>query len=703
MDELFDAESPLDGDVYDSYGDSGGMMMHQHQSTAVEADDAFGSFHEVVAPTTPVAAAASSPSFQSTSSLFHQRKHQLADSSLYSNIGMYHNHGAESNITTSYIDSGLLHSYQEAMKQASLYQKTLFAKQQINERLQQQQQQQQHSHQLMMSSRIHNPCDNVYANMMVALPSQQDHHQQPMSSNVQESLSDMNVKCPPKEEHHFVDPIQQNPSRRSIVPPKALVSSNQYSIPHPTTLSETNHRPPPTSHNPYNITSLALPADSDFLDPLHNYLRSVCIEIFTATEGHLKPPGKGARPSKVGQVGIRCVFCRHLPPKEVANQAICFPSRKEGIFEGIRNFQRVHVDACAHISDSVKERYNNVTVQSKSCKKRNQKAVRAYYAQAATELGLVDTTRGMVFGTPPNISGKPSKELLDIINAANDPTTSSSFWDSRLTSNGIDKATSMGKFESAASPATREVILNARREGTPIVYPQDFATTTDLLYLLFHQLAPCKPTYANIKRRHLTPEQCESMSGLCCKHCAFKSESNFRGFYFPIDADALADSSFTQTLSVHLIGCSNTPQVIKDAMEELKSLAKDHNVIMKRGSKRKFLEKVWGRMCSYYGKATTETPGEENSVLQKEKTVKKQDRRCSAPTPLHAANVINPVAGLSKEGPMRRLSQVDNMRWHDDRTSLGILMREPLMCFSPGSVDGDAIEAKAIGVSEALV
>jgi predicted transcriptional regulator YdeE len=38
------------------------------------------------------------------------------------------------------------------------------------------------------------------------------------------------------------------------------------------------------------------------------------------------------------------------------------------------------------------------------------------------------------------------------------------------------------------------------------------------------------------------------------------------------------------------------PEDIKNALAELKTLAKEHVVVTKRGSKRKFIKKIWGRM-----------------------------------------------------------------------------------------------------------
>ena len=47
------------------------------------------------------------------------------------------------------------------------------------------------------------------------------------------------------------------------------------------------------------------------------------------------------------------------------------------------------------------------------------------------------------------------------------------------------------------------------------------------------------------------------------------------------------------------MNCSNVPIEIKNAFDELKSLAVKYGVSTKRGSKQAFCKKVWGRMEDY--------------------------------------------------------------------------------------------------------
>jgi len=140
--------------------------------------------------------------------------------------------------------------------------------------------------------------------------------------------------------------------------------------------------------------------------------------LFVATEQHVTAPGKGARPSHAGQVGFRCIHCKNIPRYHQANQATCFPSKRENIFESIRNFQRVHFNACMYTPEEVKAKYKTIIKRGKG-PKRSHKLVRAYYTQAGSELGLVDTMHGLEYREDKRREGgEPSKEMLCILQAA---------------------------------------------------------------------------------------------------------------------------------------------------------------------------------------------------------------------------------------------------------------------------------------------
>lgn len=82
------------------------------------------------------------------------------------------------------------------------------------------------------------------------------------------------------------------------------------------------------------ITRLPIPLadtnDEEYLSPLQCYIRKTCLEYFAADASNATSKGRQTLVSE-GRVGVRCVFCKHLPRDEQAAQASeyylrhCFP------------------------------------------------------------------------------------------------------------------------------------------------------------------------------------------------------------------------------------------------------------------------------------------------------------------------------------------------------------------------------------------
>ena len=349
-------------------------------------------------------------------------------------------------------------------------------------------------------------------------------------------------------------------------------------------------------------TSLAIPSDSSFLDPVHIFLRSNCIELFSTTQESMVCQARGARASKEGQVGLRCIWCKNEHKTKLTTQAICFPSKRDTIFDSVRNYQRKHIDACPCFPEQVKATYRSLLLANVPFNK-SQRLLKAYYAEAASELGIVDSPKGLIFGAPPNTSYIPSENLQAVLHVAESPETSTEFWRKYKASSSKDNSISLRKFEHLASERSREVIRNARKDtSSTLVFSQDFPKVGDVEFLLYKQVIPFKPSPAMLKRRHIDSEAFRDLTGLYCKFCASAHKGggdHYSGMYFPMNFSTFADFGFTQSLLNHMIACRNVPQELKDTFDELKHLASEHCVVAKRGSIKKFLEKIWERLQAY--------------------------------------------------------------------------------------------------------
>jgi hypothetical protein len=346
-------------------------------------------------------------------------------------------------------------------------------------------------------------------------------------------------------------------------------------------------------------TRLSIPSDEQFLDPVHNFLRSACIEVFVSgSEYNAVGRGRGSKLHQIGQVGLRCVYCKHIHRSKRANQAVSYPSKTANIFESVRNYQRTHLEACEYIPSELKKKYRELVRQS--YRKIHLKYIKVYFAEAACEIGMVQTPNGLFFGAPPNTSGKPSKKLLAIMSMAENPAASEDVRD--LIFPKVDERLENSKFSHIASMNTRQVIANCRREKAVFVYPSDFPTLSDFRYVLYHQFVACRPPNTVLNRRKAKPEKWETLSGLCCKFCAKAYPGNHyhKGMYFPLDLESLYDSSFSHNLTCHIMTCQHAPLETKEALDELQRLAVEHGVITKRGTKKVFMKKLWDRIANYY-------------------------------------------------------------------------------------------------------
>ena len=104
--------------------------------------------------------------------------------------------------------------------------------------------------------------------------------------------------------------------------------------------------------------SLSLPDDTDVLSPLHCFMRRYCVEAFSANPDDVSTPRYGkSHGVKVvtGQVGIRCLYCKHRAPGKRPERAVCYPSSLRNIYHSIETWQRRHSLVCTDIPPWVRK------------------------------------------------------------------------------------------------------------------------------------------------------------------------------------------------------------------------------------------------------------------------------------------------------------------------------------------------------------
>jgi hypothetical protein len=153
------------------------------------------------------------------------------------------------------------------------------------------------------------------------------------------------------------------------------------------------------NYKPQKRMLLAMPTDNDSLSDRQCYVRSEMVEIFAATEKDVSARhSKGAQKLAVGQVGIRCVHCSHLRPRDRAERAVCYPSSISRIYQTVADMQRFHFEQCREIPNETRKIYKSL----KTTRPRGVGSPQTYWVQSANLLDLVDSEDGIRFANDPN-------------------------------------------------------------------------------------------------------------------------------------------------------------------------------------------------------------------------------------------------------------------------------------------------------------
>lgn len=137
-----------------------------------------------------------------------------------------------------------------------------------------------------------------------------------------------------------------------------------------------------------------MPTDQDSLSDRQCYVRSEMVEIFAASEKDVSSRhSKGAQKLTEGQVGIRCVHCAHLRPRDRAERAVCYPSSISRIYQTVADMQRFHFEQCREIPPNIRKIYKSL----KTTRPRGVGSPQTYWVQSAKLLDLADTDNGIQF------------------------------------------------------------------------------------------------------------------------------------------------------------------------------------------------------------------------------------------------------------------------------------------------------------------
>lgn len=136
----------------------------------------------------------------------------------------------------------------------------------------------------------------------------------------------------------------------------------------------------PEDATPACPNRLAMPEDPNELNSLHCFVRAHLLEIFSL------PPQK----EKPGRVGLRCVFCFHLPRKDRSGTTMCtfYPKSLQDLYRSVMTWQRIHFRSCKHVSPKMKDEYWKHKESDQT------RGKTTYWVTSAMRLGLQDINNG---------------------------------------------------------------------------------------------------------------------------------------------------------------------------------------------------------------------------------------------------------------------------------------------------------------------
>ncbi len=297
--------------------------------------------------------------------------------------------------------------------------------------------------------------------------------------------------------------------------------------------------------------------DPHWLSEMECFARSDLVEIFSLDNEDELESYTGRKEPAIGQVGIRCAFCKSLPPQDRPAGSVAFPESLSSIHLKVADMIRLHFPNCPSLSDEARETFKSL--RGFDAKVASDDA-QQYWVDAARDIGLANfptdgkksNAWGLAFRRDP-LQPSPADELdLEVGNPRD-----------------VSNKNSLVKID-------------------------DRGLCTDQVMLLLRQVIPCR--FKKSDRRsgpgYRGRDRSMGFPGLSCKHCAGK---NTLGRYFPVSAKNMTDCT-SNSLQTHIASCAYCPEPIRASLAYL-----GHRSILQKAElrgcwKKAFFRKIWDRL-----------------------------------------------------------------------------------------------------------
>ena len=317
-------------------------------------------------------------------------------------------------------------------------------------------------------------------------------------------------------------------------------------------------KPEPILHYCQRIhVPLATDEDQNWLSDFLCFVRSELVEVFRANHDDVKARNSSKKVS-LGQIGIRCRFCAHLPTNARASRSSSYPSSVSRIYQSLTMMLRDHFSKCGAMPQHIQQRFLDLkgkTSQGATDSKH-------YWIHSSHKLGLVDSDSGI---------------------AIRDESESEAETGAVATSFG----SSLANRESTGEPG----VGNSGTGSAPVflVHPSDIGTVSNYLYTLMShaQLVHMEESERAGNRKNLPL----GLPGIGCRHCC---QSNRKGLCRLFPARRRRFGSKVNDLYEHLRRCTVCPPGLKEQLATLK--AEEVLRVDRSPGEKDFFDRVWARM-----------------------------------------------------------------------------------------------------------
>ena len=310
------------------------------------------------------------------------------------------------------------------------------------------------------------------------------------------------------------------------------------------------------------------------------------IEVFTATLNDVEAPAPGRKHAVVvGQVGLRCIHCRHTTrSSERVKRAVCYPSSIKRIYRTVIDMKLDHFLHCKFVPDALKETLTAL----KANNTRSTGTTMQYFIRAAASLGMVDGSSGVRLESPkktpltvsPESNEGAAKTILKQKSAESSMGSNANSDSPKSESDGpkdypIDRTNSMSSESTHSTRAIDDsnTPLDTYAGKITLALPEDKMSLSPLRCFLREQVCAFSATEEDIAVRTPTTFSVSvGQVGIGCVHCLnqpAKLRLN-RAVCFPFSI-ARIYQSVADIQRFHLSECKMVPAEIKSKFLSLQS------------------------------------------------------------------------------------------------------------------------------------